>query len=151
LSGFGYSVLGFGSTATHGPAALAATIVDTNSGTSLTELVLNGDRSASAGTAVASGAGELDFTVTATGGDGSYSYAWTLIEVDDLANTFTLPTISVTTNAVGFVPDGGISGTVLANGNPPADGVFAARCVVSDGASAEVTIEHGIAATLVGS
>jgi hypothetical protein len=76
VSGFGYTVLGFGSHPSRGPAALSITLNKENFDP--IELIAPGGAHP-----LDTNAGDIDVTATAAGGDTSgdgYAYAWTLDE-----------------------------------------------------------------------
>ena len=76
MSGFGYTVLGFGSHPSRGPAALSITLNKENFDP--IELIAPGGAHP-----LDTNAGDIDVTATAAGGDTSgdgYAYAWTLDE-----------------------------------------------------------------------
>ena len=83
-----------------------------------------------------SNAGEIASTATATGGDGSYTYAWTLSEIDDLDQAFSINSQGTTTNATYN------TATVSTNYNnnippppppPPPQASYRVSCTVTDG------------------
>jgi len=82
VSGFGYTVLGFGSHPSRGPAALSITLNKENFDP--IELIAPGGAHP-----LDTNAGDIDVTATAAGGDTSgdgYAYAWTLTEIGDTGN-----------------------------------------------------------------
>ena len=79
MSGFGYTVLGFGSHPSRGPAALSLALNTTETTINVDTGSVPPDQSANVDT----NAGDADSTATASGGDGSYSYAWTVVETSD--------------------------------------------------------------------
>ena len=83
MSGFGYTVLGFGSHPSRGPAALSISL---NTTAVTISIDVSGVPPDQTGTADSS-AGQADSTASASGGDGSYTFAWTITETaDDGAN-----------------------------------------------------------------
>ena len=141
MAGFGFTVLGFGSTATHGPAALSISLDKANHNP--LELV-----DAAANHPLTSNAGQIDITATAAGGDGSYTFAWTLVEEGDDDNTATgiLKVAAVgTTNAAQYntlTLVGDSSSTV----GQPFDITYRITCTVTDGNSdtAAITINQPV-------
>ena len=76
MTGFGYSVLGFGSHPSRGPAPLSISL---DSSEMILEMV-----DAAANHPINSSAGQIDVTATAAGGDTSgdgYAYVWTVAEI----------------------------------------------------------------------
>ena len=79
MPGFGYTLLGFGSHPSRGPAALSLSLSVT-----ITNIVVDlGAVPPDQSGTVDTNAGEADSTATASGGDGSYSFAWTIAETGD--------------------------------------------------------------------
>ena len=83
-----------------------------------------------------SNAGDISSTATATGGDGSYTYAWTLSEITDVDQAFTINSQGTTTNATYN------TATVSTNYNdnippppppPPPVATYRVSCTVTDG------------------
>ena len=86
MSGFGYTVLGFGSHPSRGPPALSITLDREG----LVPMDLIGP---AANHPVDSNPGDIDVTATAAGGDTSgdgYAYAWTLTEAGDRENVLSV-------------------------------------------------------------
>ena len=79
MSGFGYTVLGFGSHPSRGPAELSISLSVTATTITLDAGGVPPDQSGT----VDSKAGQADSTASASGGDGSYSFAWTIAETGD--------------------------------------------------------------------
>lgn len=79
MSGFGYTVLGFGSHPSRGPAALSLALSTTETTIFVDTGSVAPDQSANLDTPE----GDADSTATASGGDGTYSYAWTVVEISD--------------------------------------------------------------------
>lgn len=86
--------------------------------------------------------GDITSVATATGGDGSYSYSWTLSEVDDAEQAFTINSQGTTTNATYN------TATVSTNYNnqlppppppPPPLSTYRVSCTVTDGTGATDT------------
>lgn len=83
MSGFGYTVLGFGSHPSRGPAALSISLSATETTIFVDVNAVPPDQTGTIDTSV----GEADSTASASGGDGSYTFAWTITEIaDDGAN-----------------------------------------------------------------
>lgn len=86
MSGFGYTVLGFGSHPSRGPPALSITL--DREGLDPMDLI-----GPAANHPVDSNPGDIDVTATAAGGDTSgdgYAYAWTLTEIGDGQNVLSV-------------------------------------------------------------
>ena len=154
MSGFGYTVLGFGSHPNRGPAELSISL-------SVTATTINVDVNAvppdQTGT-IDTSAGEADSTASASGGDGSYSFAWTITETaDDGANGHSSAILSEGTKtnaqyntatfrvsfAQVFDP---LSGPV----NPPPqfnEARYRLRCTVTDGNSDTATADYTVVVT----
>jgi hypothetical protein len=89
--------------------------------------------------------GDIRSVATATGGDGSYSYAWTLIEVSDATNEYSIASQGTTTNATyeDATVSTSFSNVMLPPPNPPpvppppAD--YRVSCTVTDGNGDSVT------------
>lgn len=79
MSGFGYTVLGFGSHPNRGPAPLSLSLSVTSTQIGVDLGGIPPDQSGTADTS----AGDADSTASASGGDGSYTYAWTITESSD--------------------------------------------------------------------
>ena len=79
MSGFGYTVLGFGSHPSRGPAELSISLNRTSSTINIDVGGIPPDQTGTSD----SNAGEADSTATASGGDGSYTFAWTITETSD--------------------------------------------------------------------
>ena len=152
MSGFGYTVLGFGSHPSRGPAALSLSlsVTSTNIGVDL-----GGVPPDQSGT-VDTNAGEADSTATASGGDGSYSFAWTITEVsDDGQNGSSCAILAQgTKNAAQYntatfrVTKGAeLAGAPLAPVNPPpsfSQATYRLRCTVTDGNSDTATADYTV-------
>jgi hypothetical protein len=136
VSGFGYSVLGFGSHPSRGPAALSISL---NKG-GLDPLELAGPNGAHP---LDSGAGQIDVTASAAGGDGSYTFAWTLTEEGDSGNVLAVLAAG-TTNAAQYNTLT-VRSTASA-GAAPAEVNLVIKCTVTDGNSdtAEITISQPV-------
>ena len=154
MSGFGYTVLGFGSHPSRGPAALSISLSVTNTNVNVDTSGIPPDQ---AGTAD-SNAGEADSTASASGGDGSYSFAWTITELtDDGQNGHSCAILSEGTKtnaryntatfrvsfAKVFDP---LSGPV----HPPPqfnEARYRLRCTVTDGNSDTATADYTVVVT----
>ena len=82
------------------------------------------------GGAFTTNVGEIDVSVLATGGSGSYTYSWTVQEIDDANNVFSVASTG-TTNAARYQ-------TLTLNGtanDPPENGIYGLRCTINDGSS----------------
>ena len=136
MSGFGYTVLGFGSHPSRGPAALSITLNKAG----LDPLELAGPDGAHP---LDSGVGQIDVTASAAGGDGSYTFAWTLTESGDSGNILAVLAAG-TTNAAQYNTLT-VRSTASA-GAPPAEVDLAIKCTVTDGNSdtAEITITQPV-------
>lgn len=83
MSGFGYTVLGFGSHPSRGPAELSISLSATETTIFVDVNAVPPDQTGTIDT----NAGQADSTASASGGDGSYTFAWTITEtVDDGQN-----------------------------------------------------------------
>ena len=83
-----------------------------------------------------SNSGDISSTATASGGDGSYTYAWTLSEIADVDQGFSINSQGTTTNATYN------TATVSTNYNnqlppppppPPPQATYRVSCTVTDG------------------
>ncbi len=152
MSGFGYTVLGFGSHPSRGPAALSISLSET-------ETIINVDTSGippdQTGTADSS-AGQADSTASASGGDGSYSFAWTITELsDDGQNGHSCAILSEGTktnaryNTATFRVTFAQIFDPIAGGpvNPPPqfnEARYRLRCTVTDGNSDTATADYTV-------
>lgn len=138
MSGFGYTVLGFGSHPSRGPAPLSITL----NKESLDPM----DLIAPAGAhPVDSTAGQIDVTATAAGGDTSgdgYAFAWTLQEVGDTGNVLSVLAAG-TQNTAQY-------NTLTLRGNasqgPPNNVTMQLTCTVTDdaGDTEAITIDQPV-------
>ena len=124
MSGFGYTVLGFGSHPNRGPAALSISL--TNNGPEILELAGAG------GSTVVSNAEVVDMTAAASGGDGSYSFAWTVTELSD-RGTHSIAAQG-TQNAAQYNTLT-IQSVLPAGGGEPVEAEYRLGCTVTDGNS----------------
>ena len=152
MSGFGYTVLGFGSHPSRGPAALSLSldVTGTNIGVDL-----GGVPPDQSGT-VDTNAGEADSTATASGGDGSYSFAWTITEVsDDGQNGSSCAILAEgTKNAARYntatfrvTKAAELAGAPPAPVDPPpffSQAVYRLRCTVTDGNGDTATADYTV-------
>jgi len=107
-------------------------------------------------TGATSSAGDITSVATATGGDGSYTYAWTLIEVEDATNEYSIASQGTTTNAT--YNDATVS-TSFSNvlppppappPIPPPPAAYRVSCTVTDGNGDEVTETADFSVEVVG-
>ena len=152
MSGFGYTVLGFGSHPTRGPAALSLALNTT--ATTIT-LDIGGVPPDQSGT-VDSNSGDADSTATASGGDGSYSYAWTVAETgDDGQNGSSCAILAQgTKNAARYntatfrlTVGAQLAGSPPAPVNPPPQfsaATYRLRCTVTDGNGDTATADYTV-------
>ena len=151
MSGFGYTVLGFGSHPSRGPAELSISL-------SVTETTINVDLNSvppdQSGT-VDTSAGQADSTASASGGDGSYSYAWTVTETsDDGVNGSSCAVLSEGTktnaqyNTATFrVTVGQAFDPMTGPIHPPpnfTEAVYRLRCTVTDGNGDTATADYTV-------
>ena len=80
---FGYSILGFGSHPSRGPAALSLSLNNTSDSINMEFGAGPPDQAQ----VIDTSAGDVDTTATAAGGDGSYTFAWTITEDTDVPNS----------------------------------------------------------------
>lgn len=152
MSGFGYTVLGFGSHPSRGPAALSLSLSVTS--TQIT-VDLGGVPPDQSGT-VDTNAGEADSTASASGGDGSYTFAWTITETaDDGANGSSCAILAQgTKNAAQYntatfrvTKAAELAGDPPAPVNPPpsfSEATYRLRCTVTDGNSDTATADYTV-------
>lgn len=90
-------------------------------------------------TGATSSAGDIVSVATATGGDGSYTYSWSLIELSDATNEYSIASQGTTTNAT--YNDSTVS-TSFSNvmppppdppPTPPPPASYRVSCTVTDG------------------
>lgn len=151
MSGFGYTVLGFGSHPNRGPAPLSLSLSATSTQIVVDLAGIPPDQSGTADTS----AGQADSTATASGGDGSYSYAWTVTEsADDGQNGSSCAILSegTKTNAQYNTATFRVTRAQLFD---PATGpispapqfsqaVYRLRCTVTDGNSDTATADYTV-------
>lgn len=140
MSGFGYTVLGFGSHPSRGPAALSISL-DATEGNLIGD-ISRMDPAAGAQT-VDTDPGAVDVTATAAGGDNSsYAYAWTVSELADPQNEWAV--LAAGTQNVAQYNDATWRLTAFANGpeSPPEQSVYRLRCTVTDGASDTAIVDY---------
>ena len=131
MSGFGYTVLGFGSHPSRGPAALSISL-DANSGPVAVDI--SGIDPGAGGTADSS-AGAVDVTATAAGGDNSsYAYAWVISETDDPLGEWAVLATGTQNAAQYNTATWRVTATAIPN-FPPQPATYRLRCTVTDGAS----------------
>lgn len=150
MSGFGYTLLGFGSHPSRGPAALSLSL----SVTATTITVDIGSLPPDAAHTVDTSAGEADSTATASGGDGSYSFAWTITETED--NNIGAAACAVlangTQNAAQYdTATFRVTQPALISGGAPVEpppqfirAIYRLRCTVTDGNSDTATADYTV-------
>ena len=152
MSGFGYTVLGFGSHPSRGPAALSLSLSVTSIEIDLTDDIAGvpPDQAVNIDT----GSGQVDSTASASGGDGSYSFAWTITElVDDGANGSSSAVLANgTQNAARYntatfrvTIAAALAGAPPAPVNPPPQfsrATYRLRCTVTDGNGDTATADY---------
>ena len=139
MSGFGYTVLGFGSHPSRGPAALSITLNKENFDP--IELIAPGGAHP-----LDTNAGDIDVTATAAGGDTSgdgYAYAWTLDEQGSDGQNVLSVLAAGTQNTAQYnslTLRGDSSSTV----GQPFDVVYRLTCTVTDdaGTTAAISIDQ---------
>lgn len=146
MTGFGYSVLGFGSHPSRGPAALSISL---DSSEMILEMV-----DAAANHPINSSAGQIDVTATAAGGDTSgagYAYAWTVVEEGDDDNTATgkLKILAAGTQNVAQYDSLTLQGDSSSNVGEPFDIVYRLTCTVTDDAGATASATAIVIVALV--
>ena len=152
MSGFGYTVLGFGSHPTRGPAALSLALNTTATTISVGVGGIPPDQSGTVDT----NAGQADSTASASGGDGSYTFAWTITETfDDGQNGSSCAILAQGTKNAAQYNTATFRLTVGAQlaGAPPApvdpppqfsQATYRLRCTVTDGNSDTATADYTV-------
>ena len=150
MPGFGYTVLGFGSHPSRGPAALSLSLNTTAVTINVNTGSVPPDQSANVDTS----AGEADSTATASGGDGSYSYAWTVTETaDDGVRGSSCAVLSegTKTNAQYNTATFRVTVAALISGGAPVEpppqftqAQYRLRCTVTDGNSDTATADFTV-------
>ena len=148
--GFGYSVLGFGSHPSRGPAPLSLAL-------NTTETTINvdiGSLPPDAAHTVDTNVGEADSTATASGGDGSYSYAWTVTETADdgiFGSSCAVLSEGTKTNAQYNTATFRVTVAALVSGGAPVEpppnftqAEYRLRCTVTDGNSDTATADYTV-------
>jgi hypothetical protein len=148
VSGFGYTVLGFGSHPSRGPAALSLALNTTQTTINVDVGSVPPDQSANVDT----NAGEADSTATASGGDGSYSYAWTVAELGDdgqNGNSCAVLSEGTKTNARYNTATFRVTVAALISGGAPVEpppqfsqAEYRLRCTVTDGNGDTATADY---------
>jgi hypothetical protein len=140
VSGFGYTVLGFGSHPSRGPAALSISL-------NKSELQALDMARPAAEHPVETSGGEIDVTATAAGGDTSgdgYAYAWTVAEIgggdDDETGTGVLRILAAGTQNAAQYNSLTLRGDSSSTVGQPFDVVYRLTCTVTDDAGAEAAI-----------
>ena len=150
MPGFGYTLLGFGSHPSRGPAALSLSL-------NVTETTINVDIGAlnpEAAHTVDTNGGDADSTATASGGDGSYSYAWTITETeDDNTGAASCAVLAAgTQNAAQYdTATFRVTQPALISGGAPVEpppqfvrAIYRLRCTVTDGNSDTATADYTV-------
>ena len=154
MSGFGYTVLGFGSHPSRGAAALSISLNRTSVSINIDVGTIPPDQTGTAD----SNAGEADSTATASGGDGSYTFAWTITEIDDDGQNGHSCAILAqgTKNAAQYntatfrVTRAQIFDPLSGPANPPpsfTEAIYRLRCTVTDGNSDTATADFTVTIT----
>ena len=140
MSGFGYTILGFGSHPSRGPPALSISLDKSELG----PLELIGP---AGNHPIDSSPGQIDVTATAAGGDTSgdgYAYAWTVVEEGDDDDTAAgvLRILAAGTQNVAQYDSLTLRGDSSSNVGEPFDIAYRLTCTVTDdaGTTAAVTI-----------
>ena len=150
MSGFGYTLLGFGSHPSRGPAALSLSLSVTSTDISVDIGALPPDAAHNVDT----NAGEADSTATASGGDGSYSFAWTITETEDnnIGGAGCAVLANGTQNAAQYnTATFRVTQPALISGGAPVDpppqfvrAIYRLRCTVTDGNSDTATADYTV-------
>ena len=152
MSGFGYTVLGFGSHPSRGPAALSISLSATETTIFVDVNAVPPDQTGTIDTSV----GEADSTASASGGDGSYTFAWTVTETsDDGVNGSSCAILAEgTKNAAQYntatfrvTKAADLAGAPLAPVSPPpsfTEATYRLRCTVTDGNSDTATADYTV-------
>tara|TARA_R110002020_G_scaffold453296_1_gene668041 strand:- start:120 stop:539 length:420 start_codon:yes stop_codon:yes gene_type:complete len=136
---FGYTILGFG--VSSGVAALGAALNFDAGGEGI-------GLSYAGASSTTSGIGDLDGTVTPSGGSGSYTYSWSLAEIDDPDDKWSVFTVGSPQNAAQYDTARFTCSSNLAGGDPPPQSaVYRVSCEVGDGATT-VTVSQNISLEL---
>ena len=150
--GFGYTILGFGSHPSRGPAPLSLSLSVTTTNISVDLSAVPPDQSGTVDT----NAGEADSTASASGGDGSYSFAWTVTETaDDGVNGSSCAILSegTKTNAQYNTATFRVTVAAAIAGIPPApvdpapnfsEATYRLRCTVTDGNGDTATADYTV-------
>jgi hypothetical protein len=93
---------------------------------------------------VVTASGAITASVTASGGSGSYTYSWSVSELTDLNNAFSVNSTGTT--------NGSTYNTLTINCNipasvtdPPNDAVYEISCTVSDGVASDIIVSFNLA------
>lgn len=150
MPGFGYTLLGFGSHPSRGPAALSLSLNVTET----TIAVDTGSLPPDSAHTVDTNAGEADSTASASGGDGSYSFAWTITETEDnnLGGAGCAVLAAGTQNAAQYnTATFRVTQPALISGGAPVEpppqfqvATYRLRCTVTDGNSDTATADYTV-------
>ena len=148
MSGFGYTVLGFGSHPSRGPAALSLSLSTTATTIGIDTGALNPEQSH----VIDTNSGDADSTATASGGDGSYTFAWTITETldDNVGAAASAVLANGTQNAAQYnSATFRVTQPALISGGAPVEpppqfisAIYRLRCTVTDGNSDTATADY---------
>ena len=100
-------------------------------------------QSAGSGT-VTTASGAITASVTASGGSGSYTYSWSVSEISDLNNAFSVNSTGTTNGSTYDTLT--IDCNIPANASdPPNDAVYEISCTVSDGVASDIVVSFNLA------
>ena len=137
MSGFGYTILGFGSHPSRGAAALSLSL---NSTSATVNIDISGIDPGAGGTSDSS-AGDIDVTASASGGDSSsYDYAWVVTETADPLGEWAVLAAGTQNAAQYDSLTVRVTATAIPN-FPPQAAEYRLRCTVTDGASDTTTAD----------
>ena len=137
MSEFGYTILGFGSHPSRGPAALSLSL----NATSATVNIDIGAIDPGVGGTADSTPGDIDVTASASGGDSSsYSYAWVVTETADPLGEYAVLAAGTQNAAQYDTLTIRVTATAIPN-FPPQSAEYRLRCTVTDGAGDTATAD----------
>jgi hypothetical protein len=98
---------------------------------------------------VQTASGAITASVTASGGSGSYTYSWSVSELTDLNNAFSVNSTGTTNTATynTLVLNCDIPANVF---DPPNDAVYEISCTVSDGVASDIVVSFNLAVNAIG-
>ena len=93
--------------------------------------------------------GAIIASVTASGGSGSYTYSWSVTEIDDLNNAFSVN--STGTTNISTYDSLVLNCDIPANAiDPPNSALYEISCTVGDGVASDIVVSFNLAVNAIG-